>query len=345
MQAKAPTGSASPGQLVLEKIVARHSKPTRLKSNWQLINSLIPYLALNVLMYFSLEVSYWLTLGLAVIAAGFLIRIFIIFHDCGHGSFYRSKKANNFWGAVTGVITFTPYYTWKKRHAEHHATSGDLDRRGVGDVWTMTVKEYLASTKGQRAWYRFYRHPLVLFVLGPMQVLLIQNRRILPGSNRKDVISVMGTNLSLAVIITVVALTVGIKAYLLIQIPIILIGLSLGIWLFYVQHQFEGVYWERGDDWDFVSASLEGSSYYKLPKIFQWFSGNIGFHHIHHLNSRVPNYNLERCHRELTQVRPVPEVGFFKSLKALNFRLWDEDGRRLIGFRELRELRPQLAAD
>jgi omega-6 fatty acid desaturase (delta-12 desaturase) len=178
-----------------------------------------------------------------------------------------------------------------------------------------------------------------------MQVLLIQNRRILPGSNRKDVISVMGTNLSLAVIITVVALTVGIKAYLLIQIPIILIGLSFGIWLFYVQHQFEGVYWERGDDWDFVSASLEGSSYYKLPKVFQWFSGNIGFHHIHHLNSRVPNYNLERCHRELTQVRPVPEVGFIKSLKALNFRLWDEDGRRLIGFRELRQLRPQLAAD
>lgn len=341
MQGNAPIDSAKSGRAALERIVARHSKPSRWRSNWQLINSIIPYLALNVAMYFTLSISYWLTLGLAVIAAGFLIRIFIIFHDCGHGSFFRSKRANNFWGAVAGVLTFTPYYTWKKRHAEHHATSGDLDRRGVGDVWTMTVKEYIAATRAQRAWYRFYRHPLVLFVLGPLQVLLIQNRRILPGSNRKDVISVVGTNLSLAIIVAAVWLTVGIEAYLLIQLPIILIGLALGIWLFYVQHQFEGVYWERGEKWDFVAASLEGSSYYKLPKIFQWFSGNIGFHHVHHLNSRVPNYRLEDCHHDLTQVRPIPEVGLFRSLRSLKFRLWDEDRRQLISFRQFRKLRLQ----
>lgn len=212
MQGNAPSRSKPANRINLEKLVSRYSKASRRRSIWQLTNSILPYLGLLTGMYLSLEIGYWLTLGLAVIAAGFLIRIFIIFHDCGHQSFFRSRRANNIIGAITGVITFTPFYRWKRQHAEHHASSGDLDRRGVGDVWTMTVKEYLAATKRQRARYRFYRNPFVLFILGPMQVLLIQNRRLLPGSNRKDVRSVLGTNLALAIIVTVASLTIGIKA-------------------------------------------------------------------------------------------------------------------------------------
>ncbi len=338
MTINSPANSTPQRDFTLQKIVSRYQKPSRWRSLWQLSNSLGLYCATLVAMYYSLEISYWLTLGLAVLAAGFMIRIFIIFHDCGHGSFWRSKRWNNIWGAITGVITFTPFHCWTVRHAYHHETAGDLDRRGVGDVWTMTVNEYLASSKGQRAWYRFYRHPLVLFVLGPLQVLLIQNRRILPNSTKKDVWSVIGTNIALAAIIAVVSLTLGFKTYLLIQIPIILIGLSLGIWLFYVQHQFEGVYWEHSDQWDFEKASMEGSSFYRLPRALQWFSGNIGYHHIHHLNSRIPNYYLERCHKAVVGKREIPEIGFWRSFKAMNYRLYDEDRRELISFRRFKLL-------
>jgi omega-6 fatty acid desaturase (delta-12 desaturase) len=277
-------------------------------------------------------------LGLAVVASGFLIRTFIIFHDCGHGSFFKSRKAMNFWGAVTGVITFTPFYSWSMRHAIHHATSGDLDQRGVGDVWTMTVKEYLESSRLKKFKYRFYRHPLGMFVLGPLQVLLIQNRRVPKDATPRERRSILLTDLALGVIVVTAALTIGIKAYLMIQIPIILLGLSMGIWLFYVQHQFEGVYWERTENWDYVTASLEGSSYYKLPRVIQWFTGNIGFHHIHHLNERIPNYNLQRCHHAIEELKAIPTITFWGSLKAVNYRLWDEDNRKLVGFSHLRRL-------
>ncbi|MBK7090526.1 MAG: fatty acid desaturase [bacterium] len=338
MELNVPADKTPQQDFRLQKIVSRHQKPSRLRSSWQLINSIGPYLGLVVLMYYSLEMSYWVTLGLAVLAAGFLIRTFIIFHDCGHGSFFKSKKAMNFWGAITGVITFTPYYSWNMRHAIHHATSGDLDQRGVGDVWTMTVKEYLEAAPMDRFKYRFYRHPLGMFILGPLQVLLIKNRRVPKDATPQERSSILWTNAALAVIVAVAALTIGIKAYLLIQVPIILIGLSLGIWLFYVQHQFEGVYWERSENWDYVTASLEGSSYYKLPRVFQWFTGNIGFHHIHHLNERIPNYNLPRCHAAIEELKPIPTITFFKSLKAMRYRLWDEENRQLVGFGHLRNL-------
>ena len=338
MHQDAPADKTPPRDFRLQKIVARHQRPSRLRSIWQLVNSIVPYLGLVVAMYFSLEYSYWLTLGLAVIAAGFLIRTFIIFHDCGHGSFFRSKKAMNFWGAITGVITFTPFYSWSMRHAIHHATSGDLDKRGVGDVWTMTVKEYLESSPMKKFKYRFYRHPLGMFVLGPLQVLLIQNRRVPKDATPRERKSILLTDLAIGLIVLTATLTIGIEAYLLIQIPIILVGLSLGIWLFYVQHQFEGVYWERSENWDYVTASLEGSSYYKLPRVMQWFTGNIGFHHIHHLNERIPNYNLQRCHAAIEELRPIPTITFWKSVKAVNYRLWDEENRQLVGFRHLRRL-------
>jgi omega-6 fatty acid desaturase (delta-12 desaturase) len=320
----------------LPRIVARYQKADRIRSIWQLTNSFLPYFALLVGIYYVMQISIWLAVPLSVLAAGFLIRIFIICHDCGHGSFFKSQKANRFWGRVTGVITFTPFYSWTKNHRIHHETSGNLDERGIGDVTTMTVEEYLAATKMERFRYRFYRNPLAMFLLGPLQILLVQNRVKLLSSDRRDIYSVMGTNLVIAAIILTVWLTLGIEYYLLIQIPVIFIGLVFGIWLFYVQHQFEGVYWERNGNWDFIEASLAGSSFYRLPKILQFFSGSIGYHHVHHLNERVPNYKLETCHKALIEKRQVPTVGFWKSLKALNYRLWDEQNGEMISFGKFR---------
>ncbi len=318
------------------RIVARFQKSDRARAIWQLLNSYVPYLALVVAMYYVLQVSFWLTLPLAILAGGFLIRIFIIFHDCGHGSFFKSQRANRFWGRVGGLLSFTPYYSWTKNHKAHHLTSGNLDERGTGDVTTMTVKEYLAASKKERFKYRIYRHPLSMLLLGPLQILLIGNRFALLSPDRKDKLSCWGTNLAIAAVFTTVALTLGIKYYLLIQIPIVYCAFVFGIWLFYVQHQFEGVYWERDADWDFVEASLAGSSFYKLPKVLQWFSGCIGFHHVHHLNERVPNYRLEKCHQELEKVQEVPVINIRRSLKALSYRLWDEERGEMVGFGVLR---------
>ncbi len=323
----------------LPRIVGRFQKSDRARSIWQLVDSLLPYFILLVGTYFALKISFWLAVPPAILAAGFLIRIFIIFHDCGHGSFFKSKRANRFWGRITGVLTFTPFYSWTKNHKIHHATSGNLDKRGIGDVTTMTVDEYLSASRSERLKYRIYRNPFVMFLLGPLQILLIQNRIKLMTSDRRDIISVMGTNLAIAAIVVTAWLTVGIEYFLIVQFPVIFVGLIFGIWLFYVQHQFEGVYWARGENWDFVEASLAGSSFYRLPKVLQFFSGSIGFHHIHHLNERVPNYKLEICHHALEQKREVPTVGFWRSLKALNYRLWDEENCEMISFGKLKQYR------
>jgi len=316
--------------------IARHENPSRLGSIWQLTNSLVPYLALWGLMVWSLGVSYWLTLALAVPAAGFLVRAFIIFHDCGHGSFFRSRRANTFWGVVTGLLTFTPYQQWRHDHAVHHATSGDLDRRGKGDVWTMTVREYEASSRGRRLAYRFVRNPFVLFVIAPMYLFLIQHRIPSRGARPRERRSVWATNLALVALVTGMGLILGFKTVLLVQLPISIIGTVAGVWLFYVQHQFEGTYWARGAQWDFVGAALHGSSFYKLPKVLQWFSGNIGFHHIHHLSPSIPNYNLEKCHDEEPAFQAVKAVTLWGSFRSLTFRLWDERQRRLVGYRRPR---------
>ncbi len=318
-------------------VVAPYQRPSRLRSIWQIVNSIVPYFSLMVVMYFTLAISYWITLALSIVTAGFLIRVFIVFHDCCHGSFFSSRKANYIWGTLTGILTFTPYSIWRRAHLLHHDTSGNLDQRGEGDVWTMTVNEYLAASRGRRFGYRFFRNPFVLLVLGPLYILLIKNRIWLPGATRGDRLSVVIGDVAIAAMFVAAWFTIGIKSFIAIQLPVYWIGSLAGIWLFYVQHQFDGVYWERQDDWNPVSASLDGSSFYKLPRIIQWFTGNIGYHHLHHLSSQIPSYYLPRCHRDLVKLHPINAMTFIPSLKALGYRLWDEDGHRLVGFGSLHE--------
>ncbi|MGH9796578.1 MAG: fatty acid desaturase [Candidatus Polarisedimenticolia bacterium] len=314
------------------------------KSIWQVINTLVPYVALTGLMIWTLHLSYWLTLALAVAAAGFMVRIFIIFHDCGHGSFFRSQRANDVLGFVTGVLTFTPYHQWRYKHALHHATSGDLDRRGIGDIWTLTVQEYVEAPRLKRFAYRVFRNPLVLFVVVPLYLFLIHQRFPSRGLGRRERMSVHWTNGALLLIAVVMSLTIGLKAYLSIQLPVMAITGMVGLWLFYVQHQFDGVYWQRRTEWGFAEAALEGSSFYKLPRILQWFSGNIGFHHVHHLSPRIPNYNLESCHRADPLFGRVKPITLLSSLRSFTYRLWDEQRGKLVSYRRLRELRRQQIA-
>jgi omega-6 fatty acid desaturase (delta-12 desaturase) len=318
-----------------KKIVAKYQQPSRWRSTWQIINSLVPYLALWYLIYLSLAVSWWIVLPLAILAGGFLVRLFIIHHDCGHGSFFKSRKANDLWGFITGVLTMTPYQLWRWEHALHHSASGDLDRRGLGSVWTLTVQEYLESSRWKRLAYRLARNPFVLLVIAPFFLFVIQQRFSSKGASRRERHSVYWTNLAILAVAAGLSLIFGLKAYLLIQLTMVMVAGSAGVWLFYVQHQFEGVYWRRHEKWDYLTAALQGSSFYKLPKILQWFSGNIGFHHIHHLSPRIPNYNLERCHKAEPLFQTVPPITLFSSFKSLTFRLWDEKHHRLVGFNHL----------
>ncbi|HLH56459.1 MAG TPA: fatty acid desaturase [Verrucomicrobiae bacterium] len=322
-----------------KETVIKYQRPALRRALWQMANTLVPYVALWYLMYLSLGVSYWLTAGLAVLAAGFLVRVFIIFHDCGHGSFLRSQRANDVLGIITGLLTFTPYYHWRWQHALHHGSAGDLDRRGSGDVWTLTVEEYLKASRWKRFAYRLARNPVVLLVVAPLVMFLVMHRFPAPKAPLREVHSVYGTTLASMAMVIGMGSVFGLTTYLLLQLGVLMIAGSAGIWLFYVQHQFEGVYWERRQDWDFAAAALQGSSFYKLPNVLQWFSGNIGFHHIHHLSPRIPNYNLERCHRAEPLFQTVKAVTFFSSFRSLTFRLWDEQRHRLVGFRVLKNRR------
>jgi omega-6 fatty acid desaturase (delta-12 desaturase) len=330
------TSKPPPSQKDWRRAVAKYETPDPKRSIWQIANSLAPYVVLWWLMYESLDVSYWLTAALAVPAAGFLIRIFIIFHDCTHGSFFKSQKANSAIGFVTGVLTFTPYNAWQRSHSIHHATSGDLDRRGIGDVWTMTVSEYQAASTWTRFRYRVFRNPIVLFGIGPAMLFLLWHRFSGPNPSRREKLNVLWTNLSLLGLFVVMALVVGPFDYLLVQGAIMLVAGPAAIWLFYVQHQFEETYWEHHPEWEYIPACLQGSSFYKLPKVLQWFSGNIGFHHIHHLSPRVPNYFLERCHREHEELLIGEPLTLWASLRSLRFRLWDEELGRMIAFSDLK---------
>ena len=315
-----------------KEVVARYQRPTAWRGIWQILNSLVPYGALWYLMYRSLAVSGWLTLPLALLAGGFLVRIFIIFHDCAHGSFFKRRWANELVGSLMGVLCFTPYYRWRWEHSIHHATSGNLDRRGIGDVWTMTVQEYIEASRWKRFAYRLARNPLILFVVAPLVLFLVVERFPTRKEGRRERLSVYGTNVALALMVTGLSCVFGWKAYLLLQLSAIMVASSTGVWLFYVQHQFEGVYWERGEEWDYEKAALQGSSYYKLPRVLQWFSGNIGFHHIHHLSPRIPNYHLDKCHRSEPLFQAVKPVTLLSSLKCFNFRLWDKHRRRMVGY-------------
>jgi omega-6 fatty acid desaturase (delta-12 desaturase) len=324
---------------VWKGLVAEYQEPSTPRAVWQMVNTLGPYALLWYLLYRSLTISWWLFIPIGVLAGAFLVRIFIIFHDCGHGSYFRSRTANNVVGFITGVLTFTPYYHWRWEHALHHANSGHLDKRGIGDIWTLTVQEYLEASRWKRFAYRLARNPIILFLIAPLYIFLIRQRFPSADANKRERQSVLWMNLAILGMVVGVSAIFGVKAYLLILVITWGFAGGAGVWLFYVQHQFEGVYWERGDDWDYTAAALQGSSFYKLPKILQWFSGNIGFHHIHHLSSRIPNYNLERCHKAAPLFQQVKPVTFFGSFKSLTFRLWDEKRGKLVSFRHLRHLR------
>ncbi|MBE1445074.1 fatty acid desaturase [Paenibacillus sp. OAS669] len=321
------------------KDIAPYERPRIKSSVWQIINTVVPFFLLWYLAYVSLSVSFWLTLLLAIPAGGFLVRIFIIFHDCCHKSFFRNKAANEIIGTITGIMTCCPYNQWRHSHSVHHATSGNLNKRGTGDIWTLTVEEYRASPFPKRFFYRMYRNPLVMFGLGPIYIFLIDYRFNRRNAGFKEKMNTYITNLSIVGTAALLCWSIGWQSFLMVQGPIFFISGAAGIWLFYVQHQFEDTYYENEEHWDYVQAALKGSSFYKLPRILHWITGNIGFHHIHHLSPRVPNYYLEQAHNANPVLRDVNTITLLTSLKSLKFRIWDEDSKQFVGFKHMKQLK------
>jgi len=316
--------------------LAPYAQPHLGRSLLDLATSLVPYLALLVLMYLALDVSYLLVLALAFPAAGFLLRTFIVFHDCAHGSFLPSKRANAWLGTALGLVVYESFLSWRHSHAVHHATAGDLDRRGVGDVHTLTVEEYRASSWRGRLAYRLFRNPLVMFGVGPIYSLVI-HPRLVPRSARPRIRrSLIATNVALAAAVVALSWLVGWQELLLVQVPVMLLAGASGVWLFYVQHQFEDTYWQSAGDWSYADAALRGSSYLKLPRVLQYFSGNIGLHHVHHLSAKVPNYNLQRAHDRNPIFHDVPTLSMWDGLRSVRLKLWDEGRGRLVTFAEAR---------
>jgi omega-6 fatty acid desaturase (delta-12 desaturase) len=320
------------------RAIAVFGRASTRKAVWQLINSVVPYLAVLAVMVVSVVRGwpYPITLALAIPAAGMSARIFIIFHDCCHDSFFTSRRANRLVGYITGCLTFTPFDDWKRSHNIHHATAGDLDQRGTGDVWTMTVDEYLAASRRKRLGYRLVRNPLFLLLVVPFWLSMIAYRIPHRGAGWRAAGSVLLNNLALAAIFTAAALTVGWRTYLLVQVPVVVISWTIGVWLFYVQHQHEDAYWAHTEQRDPLAVALRGSSYYKLPKVLQWFTGNIGLHHIHHLRPRIPNYHLQACQDAIPLLQTVPPLTVRRSLKSLALNLWDEQNQKLVGFGAIR---------
>ena len=300
-----------------------------------------PFAILWVAIWAAVEAGYWIGLLLAVPAAGFLVRLFMIQHDCGHGSFFRHRLANDWVGRVIGVVTLTPYDFWRRAHALHHAGSGNLDRRGIGDIDTLTVREFLALPKGRRLFYRFYRHPVVMFGIGPAYLFILRHRLPmgLMRNGWQPWISAMATNLAIAVLVMTIIWLVGIGPFLLVQLPITLLAASIGVWLFYVQHQFEYTFWAHDRDWNFHKAALLGSSHYDLPAVLRWFTANIGVHHVHHLCSCIPYYRLPEVLRDHPQLSTVGRLTLLQSLRCVRKVLWDESRRKLVSFSEVREIR------
>ena len=331
--------SRLPSMKDLKGVVEPFSKAETQTAVRQLVVTLLLYVTGWVAMYFSLQVGYWLTLLLAIPTAGFMIRIFIFFHDCGHNSFLPSTRANRRLGFWLGILVFTPGEQWWKSHAIHHATSGNLDRRGVGDVTTLTVDEYLKLPILGRLGYRLFRHPLVMFGLGPLFMFLIKHRIAYPRFGKRETLSVVWTNLGILVLAVGLNLLMGFQNYLLIQLPVLWLGGMSGIWMFYVQHQFESSYWARHPEWEYIASAFEGASYYQLPKVLQWFTGNIGFHHIHHLSPKVPNYRLEKAYNSDEILRRPLTLTIRESLRTIPLTLIDEASDRMISFRDLRQMK------
>jgi len=315
-------------------IIKKYSNPQSVKSWWQVANSIIPYIGIWILMIYSLDYSYWITLGLSLLAAGFMTRIFIIFHDCGHGSFFKSERLRRIVGIITGGIVYTPYHKWHYMHMVHHRTVGDLDKRGIGDVMTLTVEEYKNKTPRQKLFYRLYRNPIILFFIAPFFLFTVVNRLTNRKKfSRKINIYTHLTNVGIILAIGLISYFIGFINFILIQIPILYFATVFGVWLFYVQHQFEDVEWERSQNRDFKTIAMNGSSYLKLPPVLQWFSGNIGFHHIHHLSPKIPNYNLQKCFRE-TPLFQKNGISILEGIKTMKYRLWDEASKKLLSFKE-----------
>jgi acyl-lipid omega-6 desaturase (Delta-12 desaturase) len=322
----------------LSREIAPFGRSSTRKGTWQLVNTIVPYLGLLALMVYG-RVHGWpwpVTLALALPTAALMIRVFIFFHDCCHDSFFASHRANRITGFITGVLTFTPFDDWKYSHQRHHTTAGDLDQRGTGDVWTMTVEEYLAASRRKRLGYRLVRNPFFLLLVVPFYLSLIAYRIPRPSAGRAAVLSVLFTDLALVAIAVAASLTFGLKTYLLVQLPVIVISWTSGVWLFYVQHQFEGTHWSRHEDWDPLDAALLGSSYYKLPRVLQWFTGNIGLHHIHHLRPRIPNYHLQACQDAVPALQHLQPLTLRRSLRSMAMNLWDEQQQKLVSFRAIR---------
>ncbi|UCF40681.1 MAG: fatty acid desaturase [Gemmatimonadota bacterium] len=325
-------------------LLAPYRKPELWRSVYQLVNTAVPFAAVWLLMLWSLDVGYWLTLLLAVPAALLVVRMFMFQHDCGHGAFFRSQRANNLVGSVIGVLTLVPYAYWRKTHAMHHATSGNLDLRGFGDIDTLTVREYLSRSWIKRLLYRLYRNGLVMLLVGPAFQFIIKHRypADIPRSWKREWASVHWTNVGLLAVLAVAWLTVGLDRFLLVQLPIVLLSGSIGVFLFYVQHQYEDTYWRYREAWNYYAAGLEGASHLLVPKVLQWFTANIGLHHIHHVSSRIPNYHLQRCYDENPELHDVTKLTLGTSVKTLWLTLWDEEEGRLVGFRDLPAIRRRL---
>jgi omega-6 fatty acid desaturase (delta-12 desaturase) len=318
--------------------VARYEEPSAARALLNLATSLLAYVALTVAMYLCLDISIWLTLALAVPASGFLLRTFIVFHDCAHGSFVRGKRGNLWLGRLTGLVVFQPFANWRHNHAVHHGSSGDLDRRGTGDVETLTAAEYAARPWSGRLAYRLFRSPAVMFGIGPIWSLMIGPRLWTKGMRPRQRHSVQLTNLALVVLLGALIWVVGPGAWLIVQMPTAVLAGVAGVFLFYVQHQFEDAYWESGEQWSYADAALKGSSYLKLPKLFQFFSGNIGLHHVHHLSAKIPNYNLQRAHDECPLFREVPVLTFVDGLRSIRLKLIDPASGRLLTWKQAQEL-------
>jgi omega-6 fatty acid desaturase (delta-12 desaturase) len=317
-----------------------YETPDARRAALQLVNTLLPYFALFAAMYLTISwgLPYWVTVLLALPAGALLVRLFILFHDCCHGSYVRSPLGLRVIGNVLGVIVFTSYSDWRYSHGIHHSTSGNLDRRGIGDVWTMTLEEYAAASRARRILYRVFRNPFFMFGVIPAFSYLVLHRFPTRHSHKNQVLGILFTDVALAAIILAAGLTIGIRAYLMIQLPIMILGGAGGVWLFYIQHQFDPTYWSRGEEWGSMESALQGSSYYKLPKVLQWVSGNIGFHHIHHLRPRIPNYNLQRCLNETPELQLTDSLTLWRSLKSVRLKVWDEKKKVLLSFRQMTRL-------
>lgn len=322
------------------QVLAKYREPSTSRSVLELIVTLVPFLMLWALAWISLSFSYWLAFGLAVLNGGFLVRIFVIQHDCGHASFFNNRKVSDWVGRTLGVLTLTPYDVWRRTHSIHHSHHGNLNQRGIGDVLTLTVEEYRARSAWGRLLYRLYRNPLVLFVLGPSYLFILQNRLPfgLMKSGWRYWTSAMGTNAMIAIVVGLILYLGGLMPILLIYLPTSVIAGTIGVWLFYVQHQFEETHWEQPEDWQLHEAALSGSSHYVLPAPLRWVTANIGIHHVHHLYSRIPFYRLTEVLRDHRDLAEAQTLTIWQSLKSVQLHLWDEKSRKLMSFREARQI-------